>query len=68
MPLQELRILEMLPFDRRIVQFYGSCTKGSNILLVLELMQVTASTRKCPVPYEAMSASAAMKGLILCMH
>lgn len=40
-PLQELKILEMLPFDRRVVQLYGSCTKGDNIQLVLEFMQVT---------------------------
>ena len=41
LPLQELKILEMLPFDRRVVQLYGSCTQGSNIQLVLEFMQVT---------------------------
>ena len=49
LPLQELKILEMLPFDRRVVQLYGSCTKGSNILLVLELMQVTVSRCKYSV-------------------
>lgn len=50
MLLQELRILEMLPFDQRIVQLYGSCTKDGNILLVLELMQVTFCWCKYPVP------------------
>ena len=45
-PLQELRILEMLPFDRRVVQFFGSCTQDGKILLVLEFMQVTFSCCK----------------------
>ena len=43
LPLQELKILEVLPLDRRVVQLYGHCTKGDNILLVLELMQVNVS-------------------------
>lgn len=47
-PLQEQKILEMLPFDRRVVQLYGSCTKGDNIQLVLEFMQVT--THQCKYP------------------
>lgn len=38
--LQELSILERLPFDRRVVQLYGSCTQEGNVLLVLEFMQV----------------------------
>ena len=38
--MQELKILEMLPYDRRIVQYYGSCNQDGNILLVLEFMQV----------------------------
>ena len=44
--LQELSILETLPFDRRVVQLYGSCTQGTNIQLVLEYMQVTISQCK----------------------
>ena len=40
--LQELSILEMLPYDRRVVQLYGSCTQEGNILLVLEFMEVPA--------------------------
>ena len=39
----------MLPFDRRVVQLYGSCTQDGNILLVLELMQVTDDCCKCPL-------------------
>lgn len=38
--LQELSILERLPFDRRVVQLYGSCTQEGNVLLVLEFVQV----------------------------
>ena len=51
LPLQELDILQILPFDRRVVQLYGSCTQGTNIQLVLEYMQVTlvcASTLGLP--------------------
>ena len=38
--MQELSILERLPFDPRVVQLYGSCTQDGNVLLVLEFMQV----------------------------
>ena len=38
--LQELRILKMIPFDRRVVQFLGSCSLEGNILLVMEFMEV----------------------------
>ena len=40
MPLQELRILETLPFSKNVVQFHGSYTENDNILLVLEFMRV----------------------------
>ncbi|KAL3138988.1 hypothetical protein ABBQ32_005793 [Trebouxia sp. C0010 RCD-2024] len=36
---KELTILEMIPFDKRIVRLYGSCSLDSNILLVLEFME-----------------------------
>ena len=39
--LQELRILEMIPFNKRVVQFLGSCSLDGNILLVMEFMEVT---------------------------
>ena len=48
----------MLPFDRRIVQLYGSCTKDSNILLVLELMQVTFGWCNCPIAYPSPASAA----------
>ena len=41
-PLQELRILEMIPFDNRVVKLYGSCTLDNNIVLVLEFMEVSS--------------------------
>ncbi|KAL3150426.1 hypothetical protein ABBQ32_000262 [Trebouxia sp. C0010 RCD-2024] len=36
---KELTILEMIPFDKRVVQFYGSCNLNGKISLVLELME-----------------------------
>ena len=38
--LQELRILETLPFSKNVVQFHGSYIQDDNILLVLEFMKV----------------------------
>jgi serine/threonine protein kinase len=39
--LQELQILESLPFDKHVVEFHGSYTQDDNIYMVLEFMQVT---------------------------
>ena len=45
---QELRILEKIPFDRRVVQLYGSCSLDGHTLLVMEFMEVTyLSDRQC---------------------
>ena len=41
-PLQELRILEMIPFDNTVVKLYSSCTLDNNIVLVLEFMEVSS--------------------------
>ena len=59
--LQELKILEMLPFDRRIVQLYGSCTHDNNILLVLELMEVIMRQCKVALPGWAMLLQTCIK-------
>lgn len=40
-------MLETIPFDDNIVQFYGSYTQHGNILLVLEYMQVTTAPHSC---------------------
>ncbi len=47
LPLQELHVLETLPFDDNIVQFHGSYTQHGNILLVLEYMQVRSAPHRC---------------------
>lgn len=39
--LQELQILESLPFDKHVVEFHGSYSQDDNIYMVLEFMQVT---------------------------
>ena len=48
--MQELKILETLPFDKNVVQFHGSCAQDGNILLVLEYMQVTINPCIHPLP------------------
>ncbi|KAL3150423.1 hypothetical protein ABBQ32_000259 [Trebouxia sp. C0010 RCD-2024] len=36
---KELRMRQMVPFDNRIVQLYGSCSLDGNIFMVLEFME-----------------------------
>lgn len=36
---KELQILELLPFDKHVVEFHGSYTQDDNIYMVLEFMQ-----------------------------
>ena len=38
MAAQEAALLRHLNFDRNLVQFYGACIAGNDLLLVLELM------------------------------
>ena len=56
----------MLPFDRRVVQLYGSCTQHGNILLVLEFMKVTLSP--CNYLLQNAELCVAIKRMTFCSY